>query len=100
VRRVLGLVLLTLGAVALIGDVLAADDGFRLRAVGEVWFKLHPNSLQLLQPGIERHIAVWLWDPVVLTLLTWPLAPVLAVPGLLLLLLRRRRKKAGLSFRK
>jgi hypothetical protein len=99
VRKAIGIILVLMGAGALIGDVLAAEHGFRLRAVGEVWFKVHPNSLQLLQPGIERHIAVWLWDPVVLTLLTWPLAPVLAVPGLLLLLLGRRKKSGRRSRR-
>jgi len=98
-RRVIGLLLIALSAGALVGDVLAAKDGFRLRAVGEVWFQIHPDSLQLLQPALERHVAVWLWDPVMLTLLTWPLAPVLAVPGLALLLLRRK-KKTGLDFKR
>ncbi len=94
--RVLGLFLILLAATALFFDYWAADDGFRLRAVGEIWFQVHPNSLQLLQPALERHVAVWLWDPVMLTLLTWPLAPVLAVSGFVLLFLHRM-KAAGLN---
>ena len=97
-RRIVGWLLIVLGVAAVIFDARAAEEGFRLRAVGEVWFQLHPDSLQLLQPALERHVAVWLWDPVMLTLLTWPLAPVLAVPGVLLLLIRRRKKTTGLDF--
>ncbi len=90
--RIIGLILILLGAAALYFDAAAAEDGFRLRALGEVWFEVHPNSLQLIQPAIERHISPVLWDPVMLTLLTWPLAPMLAIPGLLLFFLRRRKK--------
>jgi hypothetical protein len=52
---------------------------------------LHRDSLQLLQPALERHVAVWLWDPVLLTVLQWPFMAVLAAPGLALAVLGRRR---------
>ena len=41
--------------------------------VGDFWFLVHQKSLQLMQPAIERHIAVWLWDPVFLFILQLPL---------------------------
>ena len=41
--------------------------------VGDFWFLVHQKSLQLMQPVIERHIAVWLWDPVFLFILQLPL---------------------------
>jgi hypothetical protein len=73
--RLVGLVFLALGGVVLVADVLrAGGEGFRLTALGEWWFWLHPDSLQVLQPAIERHISPALWDPGVQTLLEWPLA--------------------------
>ena len=44
---------------------------------GDFWFSMHQNSLQLIQPMIERYIAVWLWDPVFLFILQLPLAIIL-----------------------
>ena len=41
--------------------------------IGDFWFLVHQKSLQLMQPAIERHIAVWLWDPVFLFILQSPL---------------------------
>lgn len=82
--RLVGLVFLLLGAVVLAADMLRADgEPFRLTALGEWWFWLHPGSLQLLQPAIERHLSPALWDPGMQTLLEWPLAPELfALSGL------------------
>jgi hypothetical protein len=75
ILRLVGAVFLILGALVLGTDILAAGEGpFRLSALGEWWFWLHPDSLQLLQPAIERHLSPSLWDPGVQTLLEWPLA--------------------------
>ncbi|MEM9062950.1 MAG: hypothetical protein AAGD13_21000 [Pseudomonadota bacterium] len=70
-----------LGALAvLISDGLAAFSGgsFRLTALGEWWFWAHKDSLQVLQPAIERHVDPLLpfsiWDPGVQSLLEWPFA--------------------------
>ena len=45
--------------------------------LGDLWFSIHQKSLQLIQPMIERYIAVWLWDPVFLFILQLPLAVIL-----------------------
>ena len=37
--------------------------------VGEVWYYIHPYSLQIIQPIVERYIMVFLWDPLLLTML-------------------------------
>ena len=62
-------------------------------ATGLWWFQTHPDSLQLLQPAIERHVAVWLFEDVVQPLLESPLVLVAGVGALILLtpawLLRR-----------
>jgi hypothetical protein len=72
--RLVGLVFLSLGFVVLISDILRSGEGLRLSALGEWWFWLHSESLQSLQPAIERHLSPRLWDPGVQTLLEWPLA--------------------------
>jgi hypothetical protein len=73
--RLVGLGFLSLGFVVLLSDILRSGDGpLRLTALGEWWFWLHRDSLQLLQPAIERHLSPRLWDPGVQTLLEWPLA--------------------------
>ncbi|MEM9781078.1 MAG: hypothetical protein AAF899_01250 [Pseudomonadota bacterium] len=53
------------------------------RSLGEVWFAIHPDSLQLLQPAVERHLDPVLWDPYILTALT---APFFATTGIIALI--------------
>ena len=96
--RLVGLVFLSLGIVVLIADLLRdGAQGFRLTALGEWWFWLHPESLQLLQPAIERHLSPALWDPGIQTLLEWPLAAeLLALAALCFIAaaIRRRLSRA------
>jgi hypothetical protein len=92
--RALSLILIVAALAALAYDALAAG-GFRLHALGEVWFTLHPASLQQLQPAIERHVAVWLWDPLILTLLQWPAAAVAGGLGLALLFLSKIARRTS-----
>ena len=66
------------------------------RSVGEFWFANHPNSLQLAQPAIERYVLPDLWNPVIVTFLTWPLVAVLLVIGAVLVLLARAGKRKRL----
>ncbi len=85
--RFLALVFAALAAIVLAGDLwsgLAGEGPVRLGALGEWWFWLHPSSLQVLEPAIARHVAPWLWDPVMQTLLLWPLAVELAAVALAL----------------
>lgn len=62
--------LLGLLGLAAIGWDMAVHGG--MRDLGAWWFALHPSSLQLAQPAIERHVWPFLWDPVMLSLLTAP----------------------------
>ncbi len=91
--RLLGWLLLLGALAALAYDLWRAwqSGSFELLSAGKLWFALHKNSLQLLEPALVRHVWEPLWDPVMLTLLQWPAAAVLAVPGLVLLILCRRR---------
>lgn len=87
--RIIGWTLVALALAALAVDLLEAG---RLRDVGEWWFRLDRDSLQLAQPALERHVAPWLWDPVMLSVLTTPAAAAFGGLGLALLLLRRLRR--------
>ncbi|MEX0696006.1 MAG: hypothetical protein WEB85_04455 [Dongiaceae bacterium] len=68
-------------------------------AAGQLWFDIHRDSLQLVQPAIERYILPALWDPVILTVLQWPAWAVLGVPGLVLAWLADRPRRTKPKFR-
>ncbi|WP_169569496.1 hypothetical protein [Sneathiella limimaris] len=59
--------------------------------LGQLWFELHPESLNLTQAIIQRYLIPQLWDPVVVEILLWPAWLVFAIPGVALLLLFRQR---------
>ena len=92
--RLLGLIFLAAAlALASYDAITSLSDGLiRVTKLGDVWFGIHQNSLQLLQPAIERHVAVWLWDPVMLSILTSPTWLVLGAIGIILVLLGRKKK--------
>jgi hypothetical protein len=95
------------GLLLLLGAVLAAAWQFQIwaqsgrflpLALGQAWFNLDPESLNLVQAVVERHIWPPLWDPVILTVLRWPAWAVLGLPALILLILpvgRRTRVNDG-----
>ena len=74
------------------------DTGYyHVSALGEVWAQVNRNSLLLLQPAIQRHVAVWVWDWLIFPVLQWPAALTLAIPACLLIWAcsprdRRRRR--------
>ncbi len=77
--------LLVLAALAVAGWELLAPDpavGIHLRPAGELWFRLHTGSLNLVQAVIERYIWPPLWDPGVVSILQLPALLVFAVPGI------------------
>jgi hypothetical protein len=59
--------------------------------IGSLWFALHSPSLNLSQAVVQRYIAVWLWDPVIIAVLTAPAWLVLGLAGVVILLLKRLR---------
>src|SRR3954451_20108365 len=94
VFRFIGLWILAAGFVALVrdGTKSIAGNAVFITKLGEDWNNIHSTSLQLLQPAIERHIAIWLWDPVMLTVLTAPTWLVLGIMGSVLMLIGRKKK--------
>jgi peptidoglycan/LPS O-acetylase OafA/YrhL len=94
VLRTLGLWILALGFVFLVydGTKSIAGDEIQFTKLGYVWNMINSSSLQLLQPAIERHVAEWLWNPVILSVLTAPAFLVFAILGAILMLLGRKKK--------
>jgi len=92
--RSLGLWILAAGFVFFVydGTKSIAGNHLYITKLGDTRNAIHSTSLQLLQPAIERHVAVWLWDPVVLSVLTAPTWLVFAVLGAFLMLLGRKKK--------
>jgi len=80
--------LLLLAALAVAGwELLAPSEtaGFALRPLGELWYRLSPGSLNLLQAIVERYIWPPLWDPAIVGVLRLPALLVFAVPALIIL---------------
>jgi hypothetical protein len=92
--RFVGLWILAAGFVFFVYDGTRSIAGNALYTtkLGEIWNAVHSTSLQLLQPAIERHVAVWLWDPVLLSVLTAPVWLVFGVLGAILILFGRKKK--------
>ncbi len=94
VLRFIGFWFLAAAFVALVYDGARAIAGSQVTftKLGDTWNAIHSTSLQLLQPAIERHVAVWLWDPILLNILTSPTWAVFGVLGVIFILLGRRKK--------
>jgi hypothetical protein len=97
IGRVIGWGLLILAAMVVAVDLFGwyLNGHFQLMATGELWFRISPGTIELAQPAIQRHVASWLWDPVLVTILLWPAELVLSVPGLFLAWACRARERRG-----
>ncbi|EFO33078.1 putative signal peptide protein [Roseibium sp. TrichSKD4] len=85
VVRLFGYALLASAVIALIADgsYSIAQSELATRSFGQVWFTYSAESLNLAQAVIQRHVSPVIWDPIIQTLLTWP---VWAVTGPLAIL--------------
>ena len=62
-------------------------SGYRVIAAGELWFRLHPYSLNLSQAVVQRYIHPGLWDPLIVSILQWPFWSIFGAPGAVLAVL-------------
>ena len=74
------------------GAYFIANKNLEFTKVGDLWSQIDQHSLLLLQPAIERHVAVWLWDPVILTVLVQPAWLVFLILGSIFTVLGRKKK--------
>lgn len=84
--RMVGALLWTLAALALLSDLHITGGGldYRPAALGQVWHNWHAPSLNLLQAIVERYIWPQLWSYVLLPLLLSPAWIVTAAKGIIL----------------
>lgn len=74
VGRILGRVLVLLALLLLAGGIaLAVNGGTFTGITGAVWYEQHSDSLNLSQAITQRYVLPFLWDPVAVTVLNWPL---------------------------
>lgn len=99
IGKTIGLVFCAGAAIAVALDVirLIEKGSYLPLKAGTIWAVIDRPSLSLTQAGIERHVAPWLWDPVMLTLLTSPLWLILAIPGVFFLLISHWRKRLRMT---
>jgi hypothetical protein len=73
--------------------VFLNSGAVRLTALGQLWYWIHPGSLNLVQAVVERYIHPFLWDPIIINVLLAPAAAVFLVIGIAFALIFRRRKR-------
>lgn len=88
---IVGVVFLVLAGVA--------AGAFGLEApLGAAIYFVAPAFLNTLQAGVQRHLAPWLWDSVLLPVLEAPTWVPFAVIGMLLVVIgRARRGRRGIA---
>ena len=74
------------------GTQWIANAKFSFTSLGYVWAQVNQNSLLLLQPAIERHVAVWLWQDVIQRILEQPIWAIFTILGAIFMLLGRKKK--------
>ncbi|WP_226573825.1 hypothetical protein [Acuticoccus sediminis] len=48
------------------------DENAAGMQLGDLWFRLSPETLQLAQPAVQRYLHPAIWDPGILTFLLLP----------------------------
>ncbi len=93
--RLLALGLWVLAALALAGDAwtMTQTGEFLPKNLGKRWFELHGESLTMTQNLVERYISPEIWNPGVVTVLSWPAWAVLAGLAVVFTILSARRRR-------
>ncbi|MEO1550699.1 MAG: hypothetical protein AAFR93_09740 [Pseudomonadota bacterium] len=94
-RHLLALVLMALGAFQAWRDwgaTIGQGEAYALSSVDVAWQGLWPWGYERFVPMMAEAEVPYLWDPVMATVLTWPLAVVCIGLGLFFFLIRRRRE--------
>ncbi len=93
--RLAGLIIFAASFIALVADGISslAADRIVTTPLGQTWFSLSPDSLNLAQAVVQRYVHPYLWDPVIQSVLLWPTFAVGGVVGILLVLLGSVRRR-------
>lgn len=92
--RLLGLLCLAAAFLLLVydGTKSIAADRLYFTSVRTLWDLVNAASLAKLKPLILPYAGGFVWDPIMLTILTAPAWSLFGVVGILLILLGRRKK--------
>ncbi|MGI9385157.1 MAG: hypothetical protein ACR2PO_18545 [Methyloligellaceae bacterium] len=85
---IFGIALVIVAGLALAYEIRNAFEtgAYRVIPAGELWFKAHVGSLNLAQAITQRYVHPALWDPVIVSVLRWPLWSSAGALGAFLLL--------------
>jgi hypothetical protein len=94
IGRIIGWILIVLGILLLGNEILASlrVGEWAPQLLGQLWFELDSESLNLTQAIVQRYLFPQLWDPIILELLLWPAWIIVMGLGILLVLLFRSRR--------
>jgi hypothetical protein len=94
IGRFIGWLLLALAVILAGAEVMhsLAAGHWTPTPLGKLWYDYHRGSLNLTQAVTQRYIWAPLWDPGVVTVLTWPAWAVSGGLGIVLMALFRRRQ--------
>ncbi|MEN8198007.1 MAG: hypothetical protein ABFS30_16090 [Pseudomonadota bacterium] len=93
VGRVIGWLLVLLGIGILALDIInyLETKAYKPVSVGRLWFEIDSDSLQQLQPAIERHVNPALWSDGIQPFLETPSFIVFALIGIIIAFAFRKR---------
>lgn len=92
--RFSGLLILAGGFVAMVidGTRTIAGNQLRITPLKDHWVEWHATSLQMLQTTLERYVP-WLWDPLMVNILSAPTFAVLGIAGAFFMLIGRKKRR-------
>jgi len=95
--RLLSLLCLAVACIMAVLDVSRSIAGSEivLTALGASWASASFDTLNLAQATIQRYVSPWLWDPVMLWVLSQPGFAVFGVLALLFYMIGYRRRRSG-----
>ncbi|MCG8493228.1 MAG: hypothetical protein MI743_16525 [Sneathiellales bacterium] len=93
VGRIIAWILIAIGLILAGGELVTSLQAgeWAPQLLGQLWFELDSESLNLTQAIVQRYLLPELWDPVIVTILLWPAWVIFLVPGFILLLIFRKR---------
>lgn len=93
VGRIVAWILIAIGLILAGGELITSLQAgeWAPQLLGQLWFELDSESLNLTQAITQRYLLPELWDPVIVTILLWPAWVIFLVPGFILLLIFRKR---------
>lgn len=97
--RMLAILALALTVIMLVIDATRsiAASALVFTPLGESWYSVSPDTLNLAQAVTQRHILPFLWDPVMIFILTLPGWLVFAVLSLIFYAIGRNRQRPAVA---